>query len=135
MKYITLLAIIIVSITACQKDNQNFKLKTVTINAYTNKNSELQHIYVKVVDAADNQRVIGKSASYPSTLPLPVTLGITSSLKQALYKQTCIVQLWADSTGLISSQKMNMDSYKIIFPLEMDVKNKDMDVTLSGNWD
>jgi len=43
--------------------------------------------------------------------------------------------LWADSTGLISSQKMNMDSYKIIFPLEMDVKNKDMDVTLSGNWD
>ncbi|MFS2188881.1 hypothetical protein ACCC92_19535 [Mucilaginibacter sp. Mucisp84] len=135
MKYITLLAIIIVSITACQKDNQNFKLKTVTINAYTNKSSELQHVYVRIVDAADQQRVIGKSDSYPSNLPLPVTLGITSSLKQALYKQTCIVQLWADSTGLISSQKMNMDSYKIIFPLEMDVKNKDMDVTLSGNWD
>jgi hypothetical protein len=135
MKYITLLAIVIVSITACQKDNQNFKLKTVTINAYTNKSSGLQHVYVRIVDAADTQRLVGKSASYPSNLPLPVTLGITSSLKQALYKQTCIVQLWADSTGLISSQRVNMGSYKIIFPLEMDVKNKDMDVTLSGNWD
>ena len=135
MKYITLLAIIIVSMTACQKDNQNFKLKTVTINAYTNKSSGLQHVYVRIVDAADTQRLVGKSASYPSNLPLPVTLGITSSAKQALYKQTCIVQLWADSTGLISSQRINMDSYKIIFPLEMDVKNKDMDVMLSGSWD
>jgi hypothetical protein len=135
MKYITLLAIVIVSITACQKDNQNFKLKTVTINAYTNKSSGLQHVYVRIVDAADTQRLVGKSASYPSNLPLPVMLGITSSLKQALYKQTCIVQLWADSTGLISSQRVNMGSYKIIFPLEMDVKNKDMDVMLSGSWD
>lgn len=135
MKYITLFAIIILSLTACRKDDQNFKLKTVTINAYTNNAAGLQQIYVRIVDAADTARVIGKSASYPSNLPLPVTLGITSSLKQALYNHTCVVQLWSGAAGLISSQKMNMDSYKIIFPLEMDVKNKDMDITLSGSWD
>jgi hypothetical protein len=135
MKYITLLAIMVLSITACQKDDQNFKLKTVTINTYSKKDLPLQRVYVRIIDAADTQRVIGTSASYPSNLPLPVTLAVASSLKQALYKNTCLVQLWGDSTGLLGSQKMTMDNYKIIFPLEMDVDNEDMDITLSGNWD
>ncbi|MES2064683.1 MAG: hypothetical protein V4456_22385 [Bacteroidota bacterium] len=135
MKYITLLAIIILGITACQKDDQNFKLKTVTINAYTRKDLPLQHIYVKIVDAIDSQRVIGISASYPSNLPLPVTLGVTSSLKQALYKHACLVQLWGDTAGLLSSKRMDMDNYKIVFPLEMDVENEEMNITLSGKWD
>nr|WP_067054562.1 hypothetical protein [Mucilaginibacter sp. L294] len=135
MKYITLFAIIILGITACQKDDQNFKLKTVTINAYTRKDLPLQRIYVKIVDAIDTQRVIGTSASYPSNLPLPVTLGVTSSLKQALYKHTCLVQLWGDAAGLLSSKRMDMNNYKIVFPLEMDVENEEMDISLSGNWD
>ncbi|WPU96237.1 hypothetical protein SNE25_11980 [Mucilaginibacter sabulilitoris] len=135
MKYITLAAIIALCITACRKDDQNFKLKTITINAYTKKDLPLQRIYVRIVDAADTQRIIGISAAYPSNLPLPVTLGVTSAMKQALYKNTCRVLLYGDSTGLLSSQKMNMDNYKIIFPLEMDVKNEDMDITLSGSWD
>lgn len=134
MKYITLLAIII-SFTACRKDNQNFKLKTVTINSYLKTDLRQQHIYVRIVDALDTQQVVGISESYPSNLPLPITLGINSSIKQALYKRSCVVQLWGDLTGLLSSKKMNMDLYKIVFPLEMDVKNEDMDITLSGNWD
>jgi hypothetical protein len=28
-----------------------------------------------------------------------------------------------------------MDNYKIIFPLEMDVENEDMKVSLAGKWD
>src|SRR3954466_8758056 len=105
MKYITLLAMMVLSITACRKDDQNFKLKSVSINAYSKKDLPVQGVYVRIVDAADTQRVIGTSASYPSNLPLPVTLGVVSGLKQALYKRTCLVQLWGDSSGLLSSQK------------------------------
>lgn len=135
MKYITLLVIIIIGITACRKDDQNFKLKKVTINAYIRKDLPLQRLFIKIVDAIDTQRVVGTSASYPSDSPLPVTLGVNSALKQSLYKNTCLVQLWGDLSGLLSSQTIDMNHYKIVFPLDMDVKNDVMDVTLSGNWD
>lgn len=135
MKHITLLAIIGISLAACQKDNKYFKLRTLTINSYSKKNLPQQRIYVRVVNSADAQQVIGVSASYPSDLPLPVTLGVTSSLKQTLYKRPCVIELWGDITGLLSSEEINIAQYKIIFPLEMDVENEVMDVTLKGSWD
>ncbi|MDN3551547.1 hypothetical protein [Mucilaginibacter aquaedulcis] len=135
MKNILLIAFVAICMIACRKDDQNFKLKTITINSYTKKEFPAQRLYVRVIDAVDTQRLIGKSESYPSNLPLPVTLAVPSSQKQTLYKNTCYVQLWGDSTGMISSAKMNMDLYKISFPLSMNVSNKDMDITLSGSWE
>jgi hypothetical protein len=135
MKNILLIAFVAVCMIACRKDDQNFKLKIITINSYTKKDLPVQRLYVQVVDATDTQRVIGKSESYPSNLPLPVTLAVPGSQKQTLYKTSCYVQLWGDSAGMITSAKMNMDLYKISFPLSMNVSNKDMDITLSGSWE
>lgn len=135
MKYLSLLAFLVLNITACRKDNQNFKLKTVTINAYPRKNLPLQHIYVRIVDAADTALVLDKSDLYPSNLPLPVVLKVSLGMKKMLYKNSCVVQLWGDLSGLLSSEKLNMTNYKIIFPLEMDVENREMNVKLSGSWD
>ena len=135
MKHIILVFLLIIGISACSKEDENFKLKTVTLTAYKGAALSQQRIYIKIVDAADTARVVGKSASYPSDLSLPATLGLESAVKQPFYKNTCYVQLWGDTDGMISSVKVNMDKYKIIFPLAMEVGNEVFEVTLSGSWD
>lgn len=135
MKHIILAFLLVVGISACSKKDENFKLKTVTLTAYKGKTLSQQHIYIRIVDAGDTTRVVAKSSSYPSDLPLPATLGLESAVKQPFYKNTCYVQLWGETDGLISAVKVNMDKYKIIFPLAMEVGNEVFDATLSGSWD
>jgi hypothetical protein len=135
VKHILLIAGLVALFTGCNKEDQAFKLKTVTVNAHRAGNYSRELLSIRIVDAADTAHVLGATKGYPANLPLPVTLSVSPDFKWELYKQSFYVQLLGDSTGLIGSCRVNMDNYKIIFPLEMEVENEDMNVTLSGKWD
>jgi len=135
MKYIIATIALVMVLTSCNKKGQDFKLRSVTLLAHRPLQYQQELLRVKFLDGADSQKVIGITSGYPANLPLPATMMVDPSFKLKLYRQPCYVQLWGDSTGLIGTCKVNMDDYKIIFPLEMEVANSDMKVTLTGKWD
>jgi hypothetical protein len=135
MKHITATIALVLLFISCNKKGQDFKINTVTLTAHRPLQYRQELLYVRFLDGADSQQVLGVTSGYPANLPLPATLLVNPAFKLRLYKQPCYVQLWGDSTGLIGSCKVNMDDYKIIFPLEMEVANADMKVTLHGKWD
>ncbi|HEU4551283.1 MAG TPA: hypothetical protein VFS25_00550 [Chitinophaga sp.] len=135
VKHILFTAGLVALFTGCNKDDQAFRLKTVTLNAHREGKYPGELLSIRIVDAADTAHVLGTTKGYPANLPLPVTLSVSPNFKWELYKQSFYVQLLGDSTGLIGSCKVNMDNYKIIFPLEMEVESEAVNVTLSGKWD
>jgi len=134
MRYTQLILTLMLPFFSCSKKNQEFKIKTVTINDYQGGKYPQELLHIRFLDGADSQHVLGMTAGYPAWLPLPAVLSVEPAFHIQLYKHPCYVQLWGDSTGLIGSYKMNMDKYKIIFPLEMEAKGTGMDVTLNGSW-
>lgn len=126
--------ILVILFSSCSKENQEFKIKTVTLNSHQEGKYPQELLRVRFLDGSDTQHILGVTSGYPANLPLPVVLSVTPAFKLKLYKQPCYVQIWGDSTGLIGSCKVNMDKYKIIFPLEMEVQSPGINVTLSGQW-
>ena len=120
---------------SCNKKGQDFKIKSVTLLAHRALQYPQELLRFKFLDGADSQKVVGVTPGYPANLPLPATMLVDPAFRLKLYSQPCYVQLWGDSTGLIGSVKVKMDDYKIIFPLEMELTNRDMKVTLTGKWD
>ena len=135
MKDIIATIALVMVLTSCNKKGQDFKIRSVTLLAHRPLQYQQELLRVKFLDGADSQKVIGVTSGYPANLPLPATMLVDPSFKLKLYSQPCYVQLWGDSTGLIGTVKVNMDDYKIIFPLEMEAGNSDMKVTLTGKWD
>ncbi|MBO9202376.1 MULTISPECIES: hypothetical protein [Niastella] len=135
MKYIITALALTAILVSCNKKGQDFKIKSVTLLKHRPLQYPQELLRVKFLDGADSQKVIGITSGYPANLPLPATMLVDPAFKLKLYSQPCYVQLWGDSTGLIGSSKVNMDDYKIIFPLDMEVENEDMKVTLTGKWD
>ena len=135
MKYIIVTTALVMVLLSCNKKGQDFTIRSVTLLAHRPLQYPQELLRVKFLDGADSQKVIGVTSGYPASLPLPAMMLVNPAFRLKLYRQPCIVQLWGDSTGLIGSVKLNMDDYKIIFPLEMEVANQDMKVTLTGKWD
>lgn len=52
-----------------------------------------------------------------------------------LYHKSYRVQLYGDVSGLIGACSVNMDEYKIIFPIDMEVKNDSLSISMTGSWE
>lgn len=135
MKQLILVFIIAIASSACSKQNQHFKAKSVTLNGHEILNYPHELLRLRFLDGLDSTKVLGSTTGYPADLPLPAVLAINPGFTIQLYKDPCYVQLWGDSSGLIGTAKVNMNHYKIIFPLEMEIKSAGFDVTLAGVWD
>lgn len=135
MKYTLLILISGGLWCSCNKNSQDFRVKAVTINSYYKTQYPHETLHVRFLDNENSGHVLGTSDGYPATMPLPVKLNVNPAFKLKLYKEPCFIELWGDSTGLIGSGKMNMSSYKIVFPLEMEVENENFNVSVSGKWD
>ena len=135
MKHILAAIALVLVFISCNKKGQDFKIKSVTLLAHRPLQYPQELLRVRFLDGTDSQKVIGITAGYPANGPLPATMLVDPAFRLKLYSRPCYVQLWGDSSGLIGSAKVNMDDYKIIFPLEMELENADMKVTLTGKWD
>lgn len=132
MKLFVLLGVCSLLLLSCNKDKKTFTLKTVKLNSYTQSKHSAQNLFVKVVD--ENGTVLNITDNYPGSFTLPATFAIDPTLKLKLYKNQYAVQLWGDSIGLIGSSEINMDEYKIIFPIDMETKSEDVSFNVAGSW-
>lgn len=131
---IVLISIFVLSFTSCSKDRYEFTMKYIKLNSYHKSLYPDQNLFLKIVDANNANTVLAQTESYPSTLPLPATFALHSHLRIHLYKEHLAIQLWGDSTGLIAASTINMDEYKIIFPIEMETENENVSFSVMGSW-
>ncbi len=132
MKRALAVLLLAVSLISCTKDNKIFNLKTIRLNECRQINKQTERLYLKIFDA--HAVFLTQTESYPNDLPLPVTLKVKPNIPMALYKGSYFIQLWGDTTGYISSCRINMDEYKIIFPIDMEVKSDSLIISLQGSW-
>lgn len=116
----------------CNKNRKTFTLKSVKVNSYNAAKHFSQNIFVKITE--NDEIVLAITASYPADLTLPATFAVNPHLELKLYKNNYTVQLWGDSTGFISRSQINMDEYKIIFPIDMETKSDDVSFNVAGSW-
>lgn len=134
IKIISLLSLILFCIS-CGNDERIFHLKTIQLNEYVQHQSlPEQHLYLKVFDNA-NAESIAHTEDFISSLPLPVILKAEPSQGMYLYAKPYRVELWGDISGLIGRCTVNMDNYKITFPIEMEVKSNTLEVAIQGSWE
>ncbi|WP_353145416.1 hypothetical protein [Chryseobacterium sp.] len=133
-KILSLFTFIIFCIS-CSNDDNIFHLKTIRLNEYElHKSLPEQHLYLKVFDN-ENTSSMTETESFPSYLPLPVTVKADPSPQMNLYARPYRIELWGDVSGLIGSCTVNMDDYKIVFPIDMEVKSENLEVSLLGSWE
>lgn len=126
--YFLLLAILF---AGCAKENKTFSLKTLRLNDYREKNLPVQKLHLEVFDG--NTQLV-HTDDYPSELTLPATFGIHSAIPMTLYNKTYLIKLWGDSSGCIGTCRIDVDAYQIIFPIDMEVKNDSLSVSVMGSW-
>lgn len=119
--------------TRCTKSNKTFSMKTITLNDYLQINLPAQKLYLEIFDDKSTT-ALARTAQYPSELTLPVTFMVHPSLQMTLYNKNYRIQLWGDVTGYISSCQIKMDSYKIIYPIDMEVSGDSLNISIAGNW-
>lgn len=124
--------LLVISLIGCTKDNKTFTLKTVSLNDYRKVNNRAERLYLKVLN--DQAIPLAQTEGYPNDLILPATFNVLPVVPMTLYNRSYMVQLWGDTTGYISSCRINMDEYKIIFPIDMEVKNDSLNISLKGSW-
>lgn len=127
-----LFIILALAIAGCAKDSKTFNLKTIKLNDYMQTNTPKQKLYLKVL--GEGLTLLAHTEGYPSDLTLPATFKVIPTTPMTLYSKPYSVQLWGDSTGYISSCRINMEEYKIIFPIDMEVKSDSLNVSIMGNW-
>lgn len=119
--------------TGCTKENKIFTLKTIRLNDYRQKYLPVQKLYLEVFE--DNAATrLAHTGVYPSDLTLPASFKVEPTIPMMLYDKTYYVQLAGDSTGYIGRCQANMDEYKIVFPIDMEVGNDSLNISLIGNW-
>ncbi|NLR61780.1 hypothetical protein HGH93_27015 [Chitinophaga polysaccharea] len=128
-----LILFLVILLSACSKENKTFSLKTIRLNDYRRANLPVQKLYLKVFEN-NSMDSLAHTTFYPSDLTLPATFKVYPTLPMNLYRKGYQVQLWGDSTGYIGTCKVNMDEYKIIFPIDMEVKNDSLSVSMMGSW-
>lgn len=127
---ISLLAAVL---TGCAKERKTFTLKTIRLNDYRHTTVPAQQLRLEVADG-NSTKPLAYTELYPGDLPLPATFNIYPTLPMTLYSKTYEVRLWGTATGYIGSCRIDMDAYKIIFPIDMEVKNDSLSISIMGSW-
>jgi len=133
MKNILSLCLVLL-LAACKKDNKTFSLKTIKLSDYRKTYLLPQKLYLEVFDG-NSSTAIAHTDPYPSELTLPATFIVHPNVPMTLYNKKYKIQLWGDVSGYISGCQINMDEYKIIFPIDMEVESDSLTVSIAGSWE
>ncbi|GAL85152.1 hypothetical protein MYP_2381 [Sporocytophaga myxococcoides] len=111
-------------------------MKTIKLNSYRRANFPSQFLTVKVVNTGFGNHILGTTGKYPSDFTLPAIFALDKELELHLYKEDHIsIQLWGDSTGFIASSTIDMEEYKIIYPIDMETKSDSVSFSVMGSWE
>lgn len=126
-------ATILLIFSGCQKKNAVFTMKAVKLNFYEKEHFPEQDIFIKVVN--NDSTLLACTEKYNSLYTLPVTFGISPGLKVQLYKEKPVsIQLWGDSSGCMASYPVHIEEYTILFPLEMEIGDEQINLSVIGTW-
>ncbi|MBS1652094.1 MAG: hypothetical protein JSU07_08810 [Bacteroidetes bacterium] len=137
MKYFLKFGILIaLTFCACKKNKDiNFTLNTLTLKADNLINLPKQNLYLKLLLVTGNAKTaLTTTGIYPSVYTLPAVFAIDKPVVMNFYKNNYAVALYGDSTGFIGSNAININNYKILYPLEMDTENNGLGIVLGGTW-
>lgn len=134
MKKLLFLSAMVLSFSCSNKDNR-FHLKLIKLSEYASRGhlSE-QNLQIRVF-SENSPEPLAQTGLYPGNLPMPATLKVYPAPALNLYKRPYRFELWGDVDGYISSCEVNMDEYKIIFPIDMEVENDSLNISIMGSWD
>ena len=119
---------------SCQNDDRTFQLDTVKLEQFEKEKSlPEQKLFIKVFKE-ESKISIAETELYPSDLPLPATLKMYPSPEMNLYVTSYHLELWGNITGYIDRCSVHMDDYKIIFPIDMEVKGEHLEISMQGSW-
>lgn len=123
-------------LVACKKKEEiEFTLNSLTLKSGKLNDLPVQKIYLKVLKLDDsNQEVVITTNKYSSEYTLPVKYSIDEPVKMNFYKHTYAVALYGDSSGYIEKNIVNINDYKILYPLDMETENNGFAIILSGTW-
>jgi hypothetical protein len=130
----TFILCLVILFGGCTKDNKTFTLKTIKLSDYLQTNLPSQKLHLEVFDDKTSS-ALAHTNPYPNELPLPTMFMVYPSIPMTLYNKAYRIELWGDVTGYISSCKVNMAEYKIIFPIDMEVKSDSLTVSIVGSWE
>lgn len=133
IKKVLALLLVVMLAVGCRKDNVAFTLKTIQLNHYHTHGLPVQNLHLEVFDNNTGTRLTSTD-KYPNNQTLPATFIVLPSIQILPYAKDYRIELWGDATGHIASCHLDMDEYKIIFPIEMEVESDSLNVALTGNW-
>lgn len=133
LKHILISLLILNGLFSCNNDDNTFHLKTVKLLEYS-KNLPEQKLYIKAF-SDDLPDSIAQTEEYPSTLPLPATLKMYPSPNMNLYGKKYHLELWGGISGYIGRCDIDMDDYKIVFPIDMEIENESLSISMQGTWE
>ncbi len=119
---------------SCDKQNKYFELKAIKLTSCHIPRDPIRKLSFRIVDGIDNNSVLGVTDKFSTESALPITLGVSPKVRSKLYKQSYVIELIEDSGGIVGACTVDMDKYKIIFPIDMEIENEQMNISISGSW-
>lgn len=134
MKKILFITLLFLSIS-CKKEDKIFILKTIQLNHYKmHADTSKQNLFFKILNPRGSI-LLAETGSYPSAYTLPAQFGVHPHVSLPLYAQNYSIQLWSDRSGLLGECEVDMQAYKIIFPIEMEVESENLEISIAGSWE
>lgn len=128
-------SLLILFLMSCTNDNNIFTLKTIKLNDFERRTTlPAQKLYFKVFKN-DSEIPLTETGFYPSNYAMPSTFKVFPSVGMQLYGKAYNVQLWSETDGYLGRCDIDMDKYKIIFPIDMEVENDSLNIAIQGNWE
>jgi len=119
----------------CTNDNNTFTLKTIKLNDFKGRTTKpAQKLYFKVFKS-DSEAPLTQTGFYPSDYTMPATFKVFPSAEMQLYGKAYNVQLWSETAGYLGRCDIDMEEYKIVFPIDMEIKNDSLNISIQGTWE
>lgn len=128
-------ALLVLLIMSCSNDHNTFTLNTIKLNDFEARTTLIpQRLYFKVFKN-DSQVPLTETGFYPSDYAMPSTFKVYPRVGIQLYGTDYNVQLWSETDGYLGRCDINMDEYKIVFPIDMEVENDSLNIAIQGTWE
>ncbi len=128
-------SLFILFMMSCTNDNNTFTLKTIKLNDFEGRTTlPAQKLYFKVFKNG-SEVPLTETGFYPSDYTMPATFKVFPSIGMQLYGKAYNVQLWSETEGCLGRCDIDMDEYKIIFPIDIEVENDSLNIAIQGNWE
>lgn len=135
LKQIIIILFMTASVMSCSNEDNTFHLNTVKLIEYSQRESiSEQRIFIKAF-SNDSPEPLAQTEKFSNALPMPITLKMHPKAEMNLYGKDYHLELWGEVSGFIGRCDIDMDNYKIVFPIDMEIEGEELTASIQGGWD